>query len=140
MADNTVTLVGNLVREVSLRHLQSGSAVANTGIAVNRRYQRNGEWEEETSFFDVTLFGDLASNLATSLDKGARVIAQGRLEQQRWEDKEGNNRSKVVLIADAIGPELRWATASVERIQGNGGGNRSRRDEPFPDDEDEDEF
>ena len=129
MADNTVTLVGNLTRDPELRFTQGGRAVASFGIAVNRRYQVNGEWQEQTSFFNVVAWGTLGENAAASLTKGNRIIVTGRLEQRSYETKEGEKRSVVEIIADEIGPSLRWARAEIERIardggQGSGGGGQ----------------
>lgn len=112
-----VNLVGNITRDPELRFTPSGMAVASLGLAVNRK---RGE-EEQTSFFDVTAFGDLAEHVA-ELPKGCRVMVAGRLEQQSWETKDGDKRNKVVVIADEIGPSLRWATASVTKAGGTGGG------------------
>ena len=127
MADNTITVVGNITRDPELRFTTGGRAVANFGIAVNRRYQVNNEWQEQTSFFDVVAWAQLGENAAASLSKGARVIVNGRLEQRSWETQDGEKRSKVEIIADELGPSLRWATAQVERTDrtGGGGGDRS---------------
>jgi single-strand DNA-binding protein len=114
MADNTVTLVGNLTRDPELRFTSSGQAVASFGLAVNRRFQRNGQWEENTSFFNITCWSQMAENAATSLGKGSRVLVTGRLEQRSYESQ-GEKRSVVEVIADEIGPSLRWATAEVTR-------------------------
>ncbi len=113
MSSNNVTVVGNLAREPELRYVPSGQAVANFGIAVNRRWQKNGEWEEAVSFFNVTAWGEMGENCAASLTKGARVIVTGRLEQRSWDTKEGEKRSVVEIIADEIGPSLRWAQAQI---------------------------
>ena len=83
MADNTVTLVGNITRDPELRFTQGGRAVASFGIAVNRRYQVNGEWQEQTSFFNVVAWGQLGENAAASLTKGARVIVTGSPASRR---------------------------------------------------------
>ena len=107
MADNTITVVGNITRDPELRFTTGGRAVANFGIAVNRRYQVNNEWQEQTSFFDVVAWAQLGENAAASLSKGARVIVNGRLEQRSWETQDGEKRSKVEIIADEIGPSLR---------------------------------
>lgn len=115
MAANHVTLIGNLVDDPELRFTPSGVAMAKIRFAVNRRYQRNGEWQEETSFFGGTLWRDAAENAAESLTKGMRVIVTGRLEQRSWETQEGDKRSIVEVAVDEIGPSLRWATASVTR-------------------------
>ena len=80
MAENTITLVGNLTRDPELRFTTGGRGVASFGIAVGRRYQVNGEWQEQTSYFNITAWGQLGENAAATLAKGARVIVTGRLE------------------------------------------------------------
>lgn len=123
---NTVTIVGNATREPELRFTASGQAVATFGVAVNRRWQnRNNEWEESTSFFDVTCWAQLAENVAESVPKGGRVVVTGRLDQRSWETQEGDKRSKVEIVADDVAPSLRWATAQItknERREGGDGG------------------
>jgi single-strand DNA-binding protein len=126
MADSTVTLVGNLTRDPELRFTTGGRGQASFGLAVSRRYQVNNEWQEQTSFFNIVAWGTLGENIAASLTKGTRVIVTGRLEQRSYETKEGEKRSVVEVIADEIGPSLRWARAEVERVAregGTGGGN-----------------
>ncbi len=123
---NTVDLVGNITRDPELRFTPGGMAVAQFGLAVNRRRQdrQTQEWKEETSFFDVVAYGTLAENVSESLTRGSRVVVQGRLEQRSWETQEGDKRSKIEVVADEIGPSLRWATAQVtknERRAGSGG-------------------
>jgi single-strand DNA-binding protein len=115
MPANNVTLIGNLVEDPELRFTPSGVAMAKLRFAVSRRYQRNGEWQEETSFFGGTLWREAAENAAESLQKGARVIVTGRLEQRNWETPEGEKRSIIEVAIDEIGPSLRWATASVTK-------------------------
>ena len=128
MVANNVTLVGNLTREPELRYTAGGKGVTSFGIAVSHRYQVNGEWQEKTSFFNVTAWDTLGENIAASLTKGTRFIVTGRLEQREYETKEGEKRSVVEIVADEIGPSLRWARAEVERISrdgGNSGGGNS---------------
>ena len=130
MADNTVTLVGNVTRDPELRYTSGGRGVASFGLAVNRRYQSNGEWQEQTSFFDVVAWGTLGENAAASLHKGTRVVVYGRLEQRSWETEDGEKRTDVEVIADEIGPSLRWAQAQVEktaRTTGEAGQQQGRR-------------
>jgi single-strand DNA-binding protein len=123
MAANHVTLIGNLVDDPELRFTASGVAMARVRFAVNRRYQdRNGEWQEDTSFFGGTLWRDAAENAAESLTKGMRVIVTGRLEQRQWETQDGEKRSVVEVAIDEIGPSLRWATASVTKSPRAGDG------------------
>ena len=120
--DNNVTISGNLVADPELRYTNNGATICGLRMAVNRRWMKNGEWEEETSYFDVTAWSQLAENCAASLTKGMRVNVSGRLEEQRWEDKEtGDPRRKVVIIADEISPSLRWATGSITKQMGKSG-------------------
>ena len=121
--DSTVTIVGNLTRDPELRFTAGGKGVASFGVAVGRRFQQNGEWQEKTSFFNVTAWDTLGENVAASLTKGTRVLVTGRLEQREYETKEGEKRNVVEIVADEIGPSLRWARAEVERIARDGGGN-----------------
>ena len=110
---NSVTLVGNCTRDPELRFTSSGQAVATFGLAVNRRWQnrQTNEWEEQVSFFDVTCWQQMAENVAESITKGSRVVVTGRLDQRSWETQDGDKRSKVEIVADEIGPSLRYATA-----------------------------
>lgn len=144
--DNTVTIIGNVTRDPELRYLNSGTALASFGVAWNNRYKdRNGEQVEETSFFDVTCWRDLADNVAESISKGDRVIIYGRLDQRSWETQEGDKRSKVEIQADEVAPSLKWATAQVNKIRrdgpsgggGNAGGPPPRNEPPAYDDAEE---
>ena len=128
MADSTVTITGTLTRDPELRFTQGGRGVATLGVAVNYRYQKNNEWVEEASFFNVTAWASLGENASASLTKGMRVIVTGRLQQRSYETQAGEKRSVVEIIADEIGPSLRWATAQVEKTQrsdASGGGNQA---------------
>ena len=132
MADNSVTIVGNLTREPELRFTNTGRGMAQFGVAVNRRWQnrQSGEWEEQVSFVTVPAWGDLGENCAASLQTGSRVIVNGRLEQRSYETQQGEKRSVVEIIADEVGPSLRWATAQVTKTdrkgpgEGGGGGGQ----------------
>ena len=128
MTDNTVTLVGNVTREVDLRYTPGGQAVVTFGLAVNRRWQnrQTQEWEEQVSFFDVKSWAGLAENVAESVQRGTRVVVTGRLEQRSWETDTGEKRSKIEVVADEIAPSLRWATAQVQKIEREGGQQRAR--------------
>ena len=137
---NTVNVVGNATRDPELRFTPSGQAVANFGLAVNRRWQNRStnEWEEAVSFFDVTAWQQLAENVSESVQKGTRVVVTGRLDQRSWETQDGEKRSKVEIVADEVGPSLRYATASVVKNErrggdfdgGGGGGGASSRAVP----------
>jgi single-strand DNA-binding protein len=146
-----IPFVGNLTREPEIRFTTGGRAVTSTGVAVSRRYQQNGEWQEQTVFLDLVIWASLGENVAASLSKGTRVVGVGRLDQRSWEDENGNKRSKMEVIVDSIGPDLRWAKADVEKIardrpntgdgyeqtaqqhtgQGGGGGSWPNEEEPF---------
>jgi single-strand DNA-binding protein len=121
MADSTVTVVGNLTRDPELRFTQGGRAICTLGLAVSRRYQVNNEWQEQTSFFNAVAWAQLGENAAASLQKGMRVMVTGRLEQRSYETDKGEKRSVVEIVAEEIGPSLRWATASVDRNDRRGG-------------------
>jgi single-strand DNA-binding protein len=121
---NSVTVVGNVTRDPELRFSNSGMAVARMGIAVNKRGR---DQEEKTSFFDVVCFREMAENISESLQRGSRVIVTGELSYSTWETDQGDKRSKVEILADDIGPSMRWATAEVtknERRDGGGDFNR----------------
>ncbi len=122
--DNTVTLVGNVTRDPEIRYTPSGQTVASFGLAVNRRWQnrQTQEWEEQTSFFDIKCWAQMAENVSESIQRGTRVIVSGRLEQRSWETDTGEKRSKVEVVADEVAPSLRWATAQVQKIDRRDGG------------------
>ena len=122
--DNSVTITGNATREPELRFTPSGQPVASFGVAVNRRWQnrQTQEWEEATSFIDVTCWAQLAENAAESVGRGTRVTVTGRLDQRSWETDNGDKRSKVEIVADDVAVSLRWATASVMKNAPREGG------------------
>lgn len=100
---NTVTLVGNLTRDPEASHNAAGFCILKLGIAVNdRRKNQGGEWEDVPYYFDLKILGKRAESLSTKLEKGQTVAVQGKLLQDRWKDKEGNNRSRVYVLVDDI--------------------------------------
>jgi single-strand DNA-binding protein len=122
MSSNDLTLIGNITRDPELRYTAGGQAIATFGVAVNRRWQnrQTQAWEESTSFFDVVCWGDLGTNVADSLSKGDRVIVSGRLDQRSWETQDGEKRSKIEVVADEVGPSVRWAVAKPEKTDRRG--------------------
>ncbi len=101
---NKVMLIGNLTRDPELRHTPKGSAVADLGLAVNRKVQDgNGGWKEEVTFVDVTVWGSSAENAQKYLTKGRGVFIEGRLQMDVWDDKAtGQKRSKLKVVADIL--------------------------------------
>ena len=101
---NKTFLIGNLTRDPEMRHTSKGSAVTGFGLAVNRNYKNAaGEIEEETTFLDVSAFGQQAETVSKFLKKGAAVFVEGRLRLDQWDDKTtGQKRSKIVVIADRV--------------------------------------
>ena len=100
---NVVALTGNLTRDPELRSLPSGMSVCSLRIASNtRRKGQSGEWEDKANYFDVTVWGAQGENCARFLAKGRPIALDGRLEWREWQDKEGNNRQNVEIVADSV--------------------------------------
>lgn len=132
--DTIITVIGNLTADPELRFTQSGIAVANFTIASTPRTfdkQRN-EWVDgEALFMRSTVWRDAAENVAESLEKGSHVIAQGRLQQTSFTDREGNNRTAIELQVDEIGPSLRYATAQPRKVDRRKGGAQQGQGAPY---------
>ena len=126
MAGETViTVVGNLVDDPELRFTPSGAPVANFRIASTPRTfdKQSNEWKDgEALFLSCSIWRQAAENVAESLQKGMRVIVQGRLKQRSYETREGERRTVVELEVEEVGPSLKYATAQVNRAN-RGGGN-----------------
>lgn len=141
---NSITVVGNLTRDPELRYTQGGKATVRVGVAVNRSYQVNGEWQEATTYLNLVAWDQLAENIAASLTKGARVLATGRLDVREYDDREGVKRTTVEIVVDDVAASLRRASVTIEKNPGRGedaGAPRAARssapaaDEPFYGDE-----
>lgn len=113
---NKVLLMGNLTRDIELRHTSGNQAVANIGLAVNRRYKAgDGEMREETTFVDCEAWGKTAETMAKYLQKGRPVFIEGRLKLDTWQDKtDGSNRSKLRVVVDNF--------QFIDSREGGGGG------------------
>lgn len=111
--------VGNLTRDLELRFADSGGAYTHCRLAVEDPVTP-GDWSGErvTSFYDLTIFGDMAEHAAQSLGKGTRVVVIGRAELEEYTDENGERCTAKKILVDAIGPDLRWATATVEKVAG----------------------
>jgi single-strand DNA-binding protein len=129
MAGETViTVVGNLTGDPELRFTPSGAAVANFTIASTPRNfdKQTNEWKDgDTLFLSCSIWRQAAENVAESLQKGMRVVAQGRLKQRSYETREGEKRTVVELDVEEVGPSLKYATAKVTRVTRGGGGGGS---------------
>jgi single-strand DNA-binding protein len=127
--ETIITVVGNLTADPELRYTQNGLAVANFTIASTpRTFDRQAnEWKDgDALFLRASVWREFAEHVAGSLTKGSRVIAQGRLRQRSYQDREGQQRTSIELEVDEIGPSLRYATAQITRSQGptsRGGAN-----------------
>mgnify|MGYP005850556189 FL=1 len=125
-----VILVGNLTRDPELRYVPSGMAVTDIGLAVNdRRKNANGEWIEETTFVDVTLWGRTAEVAGEYLSKGSPVLIEGRLKLDTWEGSDGQKKSKLKVVGEKM--QLLGARGGGGGSGGSGGsGGGARRTSP----------
>ncbi|MFE3069007.1 single-stranded DNA-binding protein [Streptomyces sp. NPDC059247] len=125
MAGETViTVVGNLVDDPELRFTPSGAAVAKFRIASTPRTfdRQTNEWKDgESLFLTCSVWRQAAENVAESLQRGMRVVVQGRLKQRSYEDREGVKRTVYELDVEEVGPSLKNATAKVTKTTGRGG-------------------
>ncbi|PRX99543.1 single-stranded DNA-binding protein [Allonocardiopsis opalescens] len=122
--DTQITLVGNLVDDPELRFTPSGQAVAKFRVASTPRFldRQSGEWKDgEALFLTCNVWRQAAENVAETLQRGMRVILQGRLRQRSYETKEGERRTVYEIEVDEVGPSLRNATAKVTKTQRSGG-------------------
>jgi len=122
--DTVITLVGNLVDDPELRFTPSGAAVAKFRIASTPRFldKQTNEWKDgESLFLSCNVWRQAAENVAESLQRGMRVIVQGRLKQRSYETKEGEKRTVYEVEVDEVGPSLKSATAKVVKTQRGGG-------------------
>lgn len=99
---NKVIIIGRLTRDAELKYSNSGTAICEFALAVNNAKKKGEEWVDEPSFFDITIFGRQGEAIQQYMVKGKQVGVEGRLKQQRWQNQEGQNRSKVVIIAETV--------------------------------------
>ena len=120
-----ITVVGRLTGDPELRFTPSGAAVANFTIASNARTfdRQASEWKDEpATFWRASAWREMAENVAESLTRGSAVIATGVVKSREWETKEGDKRTSLELHVEAIGPDLRWATAKPVKAERDKGG------------------
>jgi single-strand DNA-binding protein len=109
MTEANVSFAGNLTDDAEVRYTEGGIARAMFRVAVS------GRRDQEPSFFTVLVWRDQAEHVAKSLAKGSRVVVMGRLQQRAWTAEDGSARSTVEVVAEELGPSLRWATATTTR-------------------------
>jgi len=126
---NSVIVSGNLTREPELKYSSSNQSYVNFTIAYNRAYRKDGEWHTDASFFNVVAFGETAQRFADKALKGDTVIVEGSLQQDSWEDKQGNKQSKVTISAYRV-QVLGKKEATEHSIQ-DGPGEGDGGDIPF---------
>lgn len=113
-----LTIIGNLTGDPELRFTPGGKPVANFTVVHNTRVKDGNQWKDgEPTFLRCNAWEGLAENIAESLRKGDRVIVQGGMYSRGWEDREGNKRSSLELRVEAVGPDLRHATAVVTKVK-----------------------
>ena len=112
---NSLTVIGRIVRDLdenSYTVLESGTARANVSIAVNRSVKKDGQWIDDTSFFDITIWGKTAENLKPYLTKGKQIAVEGYLKQDRWE-KDGQKFSMINIVAENTLPRVEGKSCRV---------------------------
>ena len=123
--DTVITVVGNLTDDPELRFTASGAAVANFTVASTPRFfdKQSNEWKDgDALFLRCSIWRQAAENVAESLQRGARVVVQGRLKQRSYETREGEKRTVYELDVEEVGPSLKYATAKVTKVTRSGGG------------------
>jgi single-strand DNA-binding protein len=114
--ETAITIIGNLVDNPELRFTKTGDAVARFRVASTPRYfdKNSNDWKDgEALFLSCTAWRQLAENIAESLTKGQRVVVQGNLKQNSYENREGEKRTVIDMIVEEIGPSLKYATAKT---------------------------
>ena len=125
---NKAIIVGNLTRDPELRYTPSGTPVANFAVAINDKYQKDGNTVENVSYFDIVTFSKQAENCNEYLSKGRPVLIEGKLQQRRWEAQDGTKRSKVEILASKV-----VFLGSGKDASGNSeGGDQTVSDEDIP--------
>jgi len=138
--DILITIIGNLTGDPELRFTPSGAAVASFTVASSSRVmdKQTNEWKDgDTTFLRCNVWRQYAENVAESLQRGMRVIVNGRLKQRSYETKEGEKRTVYEVEVDDVGPALRYATAKVTKVSrasGGGGFGPTSGDAPAADD------
>lgn len=132
-----VTLTGRLTRDPEMKFSANGKQVTRFSVVTSRRFknQQSGEWEDrDTTFWECVAFGQLAENIAESLERGMSVIVTGSASSEEWEAKDGTKRRSMKVVAEDAAPSLRWASAKVAKAERRDAA-QSRADDPWGSDE-----
>jgi len=116
-----MTIVGNITKKPEIKTTNQGKLVTRLRVASTRKRYIEGRWiDGESAYIDVDCWEHLAQNVVNTFGKGDRIIAEGRLRTDEWKDEQGNKRSFTKVVADSVGPDLRFATAVITRKKSNG--------------------
>jgi single-strand DNA-binding protein len=133
MSASPATFTGNITQDPEIRFMESGTAKLSFSIACNHYWtDQSGEKQEKTSFFNCVAWRNLAEDAANVLEKGMRVVVTGRLEQRSYEDKEGNNRSIIELVADEVALSTRGLEAVTRKQRSGNGGQQQQQSRRVP--------
>lgn len=121
MSEIKMTIVGNITKKPEIKTTNQGKLVTRLRVASTRKRYIEGRWiDGESAYIDVDCWEHLAQNVVNTFGKGDRIIAEGRLRTDEWKDEQGNKRSFTKVVADSVGPDLRFATAVITRKKSNG--------------------
>lgn len=121
MSEIKMTIVGNITKKPEIKTTNQGKLVTRLRVASTRKRYIEGRWiDGESAYIDVDCWEHLAQNVVNTFGKGDRIIAEGRLRTDEWKDEQGNKRSFTKVVADSVGPDLRFATAVITRNKSNG--------------------
>ena len=141
---NRIIIIGRTTRDLEIRYTPAGTAVASFSIANGKSYTVNGEKKEQVSYFDVTVWGKMAEVMTEYVKKGQQLAIEGRLVQNRWQDQDGKNRSKVEIVLSTfqfLGGKKESGESQppqgADKVKGDFGGEDvpNMEDNPFSDDD-----
>lgn len=134
MNDTWLTICGNTTADAEIKYLPSGVALASWTVACTPRVKKGETWEDgETAFYRCTAWRQMAESVAETITRGMRVLVYGKLRIRTY-DKDGEKRTSVEIDVEHVGPDLRYATATVNKVSrggGGGGGNAGPSDDPW---------
>lgn len=130
---NSITIIGNATKDGELSYTASGQARCQFSVAVNENWydKKTNDWVENTQFFDVFIWREMAENVAESVRKGDRVIVTGKLHRNDWEDADGNRKTRYDIRADDIGLSAKFSIVTAKRVGTTLSANSSQRKDSF---------